>query len=203
MNYLVVILGTIVFATLGGAPANLAFDSKNGSLNSRFDSNLRLVTQDGVELSLNSLYETPAIIFFGFTNCSIVCPNTLSAVDGWLKQVDPTGTLLRAYFITVDPKRDTPEVMKKFVSRFSNRIIGLSGDPVNVMKFAKNFRIYVKNVLADDKSDSEKKYLVDHTTALLLLNSSGSIMGMIQYNEDSSSAIKKISRLIAEDKIVQ
>ncbi|AHA28206.1 SCO family protein [Candidatus Liberibacter americanus] len=176
----------------------VSFDSRSVPLNNRLDIDVNLITQEGKQFTLNSLYGKPSIVFFGFTNCVKLCPTTLSNLDGWLKKADPTGNLIGAYFITVDPRRDNPELMKKFVTKFSDRIIGLSGDPVNVMKVVRRFRIYVNDVL-ENKSDSENKYFVDHTTALLLLNASGSIVGTIAYQEDSSSAINKINRLIAEN----
>ncbi|ACT56754.1 SCO family protein [Candidatus Liberibacter asiaticus] len=201
MKALGIILGTILLAVLGSI-AYVSFSSKFVDGNRRFNSDVHLVAQDGTDFSLSSLYIKPSIVFFGFTNCSAVCPTTLSRLDRLLKQVDPTGTLLNAYFITVDPKRDTPEVMKKFVQRFSDRIIGISGDPIDVMRVAKNFRIYVNNVLAE-KSGVEEKYFVDHTTALLLFDTAGSIVGVIPYKDDSDSAIEKINRLITYGNVVK
>ncbi|MEG8099363.1 SCO family protein [Candidatus Liberibacter brunswickensis] len=196
MKALAIILGTIVLAVLG-AIIYVSISSTFVDNNKKFSSDVHLVTQDGKDFSVNSLYKKPSIVFFGFTHCSEVCPNNISKLDRLLKQVDPTGTLLNAYFITVDPKRDTPEVMKNFVKRFSDRIVGISGDPVNVMSVAKSFRIYVNNVIVE-KPDIEKKYFVDHTTALLLFNTFGNIVGVIPYKEDFDSSIKKVNRLIEQ-----
>lgn len=201
MKALAVILGTILFVVLGGV-AYIVYDSKIEGKNQQLSSDVRLVTQEGVNISLSALYTRPSIVLFGFTHCSKVCPTTLSKLDGWLKKVDPTGKLLNAYFITVDPKRDTPEEMNKFVKKFSDRIIGISGDPTSVMSVVKKFRVYVNNVLTD-QSDPEKKYFVDHTTALLLFNTSGSIVGIIPYKEDSQFAIEKINRLMEQEKYLK
>ncbi|MBL0849195.1 MAG: SCO family protein [Candidatus Liberibacter ctenarytainae] len=201
MRILAIILGTILLAIVGGI-SYVVFDAKLGFKDKRLDSDFHLINQDGAEFTSNSLRGSPSIVFFGFTNCSKVCPTTLSTLDRWLKQVDPTNTLLRAYFITVDPKRDTPDVMKKFVKKFSDRIIGVSGDPTSVMSIAKKFHIYVNNAVADN-SDVKKQSPVSHTASLLLFNSHGSIVGVIPYKEDSNTAIQKINRLIAEDKSVK
>ncbi|AKK19850.1 SCO family protein [Candidatus Liberibacter africanus] len=198
MKTFLIILGTIFLAVLS-AWVYLSFGSKFVYDNQRLNTDVHLITQDGADFPISFLYKKPSIVVFGFTHCSEVCPTTLSTLDNLLKKVDPSGELLNAYFITVDPKRDTPDVMKNFVKRFSDRIIGLSGDPVSVMSVAKSFRIYVNNVLAE-KSYPEKKYFVDHTTALLLFNTSGNIVGIISYKEDFNSSIQKINRLIEQGK---
>src|SRR5690606_38328605 len=71
----------------------------------------------------------PSAIFLGFTHCPEVCPTTLFELDGWLKQLGHEAKDLKAYFITIDPERETPEVMNCFLGNFSNRITGISGPP--------------------------------------------------------------------------
>ncbi|WP_259345092.1 SCO family protein [Candidatus Liberibacter sp.] len=166
----------------------------------KFGDGFQLITQDGKAFTLDSLSEKPSIVFFGFTNCFEVCPTALSNLDRFLKIVDPEGSLLRAYYITVDPKRDTPEVVKKFVTQFSDRVIGVSGDPNAVMKVVKKFRIYVSESLAD-KAEPGKGYFLDHTTAFLLLSSHGNLVNVIPYKEDFGIAIAKLNQLIEEDKL--
>ena len=68
-------------------------------------------------------------MFFGFTHCPEVCPTTLFELDGWLKKLGDDGKNIRAYFVSVDPERDTPEVLNAYVSNVSDRITGITGGP--------------------------------------------------------------------------
>ncbi|RUT99463.1 SCO family protein, partial [Mesorhizobium sp. USDA-HM6] len=107
----------------------------------------------------------PSVVFFGFTHCPEVCPTTLFEMAGWLKTMGDSGKNLNAYFVTVDPERDTPEIINSYVSNFSDRITGITGDPDKVHAMAKSFGIYWKKV---DTGDGD--YTMDHTASVMLLN---------------------------------
>ncbi|MGX9145281.1 SCO family protein [Mesorhizobium sp. 128a] len=152
-----------------------------------------LVDQKGgpiTEAALRSGH--PSVVFFGFTHCPEVCPTTLFELAGWLKTLGDDGKNLNAYFVTVDPERDTPEVMKTYVGNFSDRIVGISGDPDKVHAMAKSFSIYWKKV---DTGDGD--YMMDHTASVLLLNAKGEFAGTIAYGESADTAIAKLKRLAA------
>ncbi|RWA72486.1 SCO family protein [Mesorhizobium sp. M1C.F.Ca.ET.193.01.1.1] len=136
----------------------------------------------------------PSVVFFGFTHCPEVCPTTLFELAGWLKTMGDSGKNLSAYFVTVDPERDTPEIMNSYVSNFSDRITGITGDPDKVHAMAKAFGIYWKKV---DTGDGD--YTMDHTASVLLLNSKGEFAGTIAYGESADAAIAKLKRLAAGD----
>ena len=84
-----------------------------------------LVDQNGAEITEAAFRGHPTLVFFGFTHCPEVCPTTLFEMDGWLKALGDEGKDLRAYFVSVDPERDTPELMKTYVSNVSDRIVGI------------------------------------------------------------------------------
>jgi protein SCO1/2 len=134
-------------------------------------------------------------VFFGYTHCPDVCPTTLFELDGWLQKVDPDGTKLNAYFVTVDPERDTPQIMDQYVSNVSKRITGISGDPSKVMDMVKGFRVYAKKVPVDEKQPNGD-YTMDHTASVFLLDSAGGFAGTIAYQEDPDVAVKKLENLI-------
>ena len=98
-----------------------------------------LVSQTGQPITQAAFTGKPTALFFGFTHCPEVCPTTLFELNGWLEKVDPDGTKLQAYFISVDPERDTPEVLGQYVSNVSKRITGISGPPDKVMEMVKGF----------------------------------------------------------------
>ncbi|TIV72415.1 MAG: SCO family protein [Mesorhizobium sp.] len=134
----------------------------------------------------------PTVVFFGFTHCPEVCPTTLFELAGWLKTMGDSGKNLNAYFVTVDPERDTPEIINSYVSNFSDRITGITGDPDKVHAMAKAFGIYWKKV---DTGDGD--YTMDHTASVLLLNARGEFAGTIAYGESADTAIAKLKRLAA------
>ncbi|SCB31267.1 SCO family protein [Rhizobium lusitanum] len=154
-----------------------------------------LVSQSGQPISDQAFRGKPSAVFFGYTHCPDVCPTTLFELDGWLQKVDPDGTKLNAYFVTVDPERDTPQIMDQYVSNVSKRITGISGDPSKVMDMVKGFRVYAKKVPVDEKQPSGD-YTMDHTASVFLLDSAGGFAGTIAYQEDPDVAVKKLENLI-------
>ena len=154
-----------------------------------------LVAQDGKPVTEQAFRGRPTAVFFGYTHCPDVCPTTLFELDGWLKKADPDGSKLNAYFVTVDPDRDTPDLMNQYVSNVSKRIVGISGPPDKVMDMVKGFRVYAKKVPVDAK-DPNGDYTMDHTASVFLLDSAGQFAGTIAYQEDPDTAVKKLENLI-------
>ncbi|WP_348984250.1 SCO family protein [Mesorhizobium mediterraneum] len=152
-----------------------------------------LVDQKGAPVTESAFRGHPSVVFFGFTHCPEVCPTTLFELAGWLKTIGDDGKNLRAYFVTVDPERDTPEIMNAYISNFSDRILGITGDPDKVHAMAKSFGIYSKKV---DTGNGD--YTMDHTASVLLLNARGDFAGTIAYGESPDTAIAKLKRLAAE-----
>ena len=154
-----------------------------------------LVAQSGQPISDQAFRGKPSAVFFGYTHCPDVCPTTLFELNDWLQKVDPDGTKLNAYFVTVDPERDTPAIMDQYVSNVSKRITGISGDPSKVMDMVKGFRVYAKKVPVDEKQPNGD-YTMDHTASVFLLDSAGGFAGTIAYQEDPDVAVKKLENLI-------
>nr|WP_316654958.1 SCO family protein [uncultured Gellertiella sp.] len=154
-----------------------------------------LVAQSGEPVTEKAFQGKPTALFFGFTHCPDVCPTTLFEMDAWLKDVDPDGSRLQAYFVTVDPERDTPAIMKDYVSNVSKRINGISGDPAKVMEMVKGFRVYARKVPVDE-SKPNGDYEMDHTASVFLLDAKGRFAGTIAYQEDKAVAETKLRNLM-------
>ncbi|BBD38732.1 SCO family protein [Aminobacter sp. NyZ550] len=152
-----------------------------------------LVDQKGAEITEAAFRGQPSAVFFGFTHCPEVCPTTLFELDGLLKQMGDEGKNLRAYFVSVDPERDTPEVMNSYVSNVSDRITGITGSPDKIAAMAKAFGIYSKKVPTEGGD-----YTMDHTASVLLLDSKGDFFGTIAYEENPETALAKLKRLAKE-----
>jgi len=151
-----------------------------------------LVDQDGAEITEAAFRGHPSLVFFGFTHCPEVCPTTLFEMNGWLETLGDEGKNLKAYFVSVDPERDTPEIMKTYVGNVSNRVVGISGPPDKVWAMAKAFKIYWKKVDIEGGD-----YTMDHTASVLLLNADGGFEGTIAYGENADTAVAKLKRLAA------
>ena len=152
-----------------------------------------LVDQKGAEITEAAFRGHPSAVFFGFTHCPEVCPTTLFELDGWLKQLGDEGKNLRAYFVTVDPERDTAAIMDAYVSNVSDRITGITGEPDKVHAMAKAFGIFWRKV---DQEGGD--YTMDHTASVILLDSKGGFAGTIAYEENPDAALAKLKRLAAE-----
>lgn len=154
-----------------------------------------LVDQSGSPITEAAFRGRPTALFFGFTHCPEICPTTLFELDGWLRQVDPEGGKIGAYFVTVDPERDTPELLNSYVSGVSDRIIGISGPSDKVSKAVKGFNIYAKKVPIDAKAP-EGDYTMDHTASVFLLDAEGKFKGTIAWGENPEIAVKKLKNLL-------
>ncbi|KPF42399.1 SCO family protein [Rhizobium sp. G187] len=154
----------------------------------------QLVDQRGQPITEQAFRGKPTALFFGFTHCPEVCPTTLFELDSWLKQVDPDKTGLQAYFITVDPERDTPELLGTYISNVTDRVTGIGGDPAKVAEVVKGFRVYAKKIPLDEKQP-DGDYTMDHTASVFLLDADGRFKGTIAYGENPETAIKKLENL--------
>jgi protein SCO1/2 len=169
----------------------LAFDwyhSRN--LARPFGDPFTLVNHEGETITHEAFRGAPAAVFFGFTHCPDVCPTTLFELDGWLKTLGEEGEDINAFFVTVDPERDTVEVMGDYVNNVSDRITGITGEPEEVHAMAKSFGIYWNKVELEDGG-----YTMDHTASILLLDRTGDFAGTIAYGENPDNAIAKLQRL--------
>jgi protein SCO1 len=128
----------------------------------------RLTDQNGQAVSDQDLKGHPFLVFFGFTHCPDVCPTTLFEVSEILRALGPDADRVRALFITVDPERDTPALMKDYLSSFDPHLAGLTGDPAAVTAVAKAYRVYFKKVPLDQGG-----YTMDHTAIVYLMDKDG------------------------------
>jgi protein SCO1/2 len=151
-----------------------------------------LVDEHGQPITRAAFKGQPTILYFGYTHCPEVCPTTLFELDGWLKKLGPEAKDMKAYFVTIDPERDTPDVMDRYVSNFSDRITGISGPPDKVEAMAKAFNIYFRKVPTNDGD-----YTMDHTASIILLDRKGDFAGTIAYGENEKAALAKLKRLEA------
>lgn len=139
----------------------------------------------------------PTALFFGFTHCPEICPTTVYELTGWMKTVDPDKSKIQAYFITVDPRRDTPELLNTYVTNASDRITAISGDPAKVEAMARGFRVMFEKVPSDPQNPDGPNYTMNHSASVFLLDGAGRFVGTIDYGENPDVAVQKLRNLIA------
>ncbi|MGF9691686.1 SCO family protein [Rhizobium sp. 0TCS1.26] len=188
----------VAVAVMAGVLGWLTYEmtrSKQDIAEGPFGVPFRLVAQDGTPISEKAFQAKPTALFFGFTHCPEVCPTTLFELNAWLHKVDPDGTRMNAYFISVDPERDPPDVLGRYVSNVSDRIVGISGAPDKVGEMVKGFRVYARKVPVDEKAPNGD-YTMDHTASVFLLDNGGRFAGTIAYGENEETALKKLENLV-------
>lgn len=150
-----------------------------------------LETTDGGTFTQATLVGEPSAVFFGFTHCPEVCPTTLGDIAVWQDILQDEGEKpLRTYFITVDPKRDTAEMLDDYVS-WAPGVTGVSGSPEEIEKAIKAFRIYAREIPLDGGG-----YTMDHSAMVLLFDAEGRLFEPIGYQEDLDRVMGKIHRLL-------
>ncbi len=186
--------GVLVFAGLLGWLTFQVTQSKEQISEAPFGVPFELVDQTGKPITEQAFRGKPTALFFGFTHCPEICPTTLFELNGWLEKVDPDGTRLQAYFVTVDPERDTPEMLNNYISNVTKRVIGIAGPPEKVAEVVKGFRVYAKKIPLDEK-DPNGDYTMDHTASVFLLDAEGRFKGTISYGENPDVAVQKLENL--------
>jgi len=151
-----------------------------------------LVDDTGTAVTESTLAGKPYAIYFGYTYCPEVCPTTLLDLSNWIKKLGPDADKLNYAFVTVDPERDTPQLMHSYLSSFDKRIRGFTGTSEEIAKIAREYRVYYKKIPTDDGS-----YVMDHSSIIYLMGPNGKFVTVIAYQEDDASALGKLRNLVA------
>lgn len=179
----VLILGTGAFVWLsGGGTASLV-----GGPFTLEDGNGKPVTD-------REFHGKYMLVYFGYTFCPDVCPTTLNEVASALDHLGAKANLLAPIFITVDPKRDTPAVIKQYTAAFSPRLIGLTGTPEQIAKVAKEYRVYY----AEHRTGpGPNDYSMDHSSILYLMGPDGKFVAPIRSDEDGTQMAADLRKLMS------
>ncbi|MEN8108038.1 MAG: SCO family protein [Pseudomonadota bacterium] len=135
-----------------------------------------LVDHHGKAFTVDSLKGHWSFVFFGYTHCPDVCPTTLSVLNSVAAKLAEQDTQARFVFLSVDPERDTPEVLEQFVSYFNGDFIGVTGEPAAIDALTR--QLGVMHMRVGDDNDSSGSYLVDHTASVLLFDPAGRYHGL-------------------------
>jgi protein SCO1/2 len=143
----------------------------------------QLTDQSGQTVTDKSMLGRPTLIFFGFTHCPDVCPTSLFEISEVLKAMGGDADRVNAYFISVDPERDTAAAMKDYLSSFDPRLKDLTGSPEQVAKVISAYRVYAKKVPLKDGD-----YTMDHTALIYLMDRDGRFVSPFNLNRTPEAA---------------
>jgi protein SCO1 len=153
-----------------------------------------LVDHNGKPRTIADFRGKLVFVFFGYTHCPDICPTTLSDMAGIMKALGPDADKLQVLFITLDPERDTPEVMAGFVPAFHPGFLGLYGDRPATEKVARDFKIFQQRVSGPDG----KSYTIDHTAASYVFDTQGHLRLFVRHGQGGATLLNDLKLLLSE-----
>lgn len=157
-----------------------------------FGSDFRLTDADGRPRSLADFRGKVVVLVFGYTHCPDVCPTTLADFAAAVKRLGPEAQRVQVLFVTVDPRRDTPALLKQYVPAFDPSFIGLRGDEAATTKVTRDFRIYTNR---NEKAGTEN-YTVDHAAQSFVFDPSGRLRLVIGYGMEPAKIASDLRLLL-------
>jgi protein SCO1/2 len=153
-----------------------------------------LIDGDGKPVTDQTWRGKYMLVYFGYTYCPDVCPTTLTNVAAALDKLGPKADQLQPLFITVDPQRDTPAVVKQYAAAFSPRLIGLTGSPAQIAAAAKEYRVYYAK---HQTGPGPEDYSMDHSSVLYLMGPDGRFIAPVRADEDGPEIAATLTKLMS------
>jgi protein SCO1/2 len=155
-----------------------------------YATDFRLQAPDGRERTLADFRGQAVLVFFGFTQCPDVCPTALARAAEVKQLLGADGQRFQTLFITVDPERDTPEVLQAYTAAFDPSFLGLSGDLERTAQTAKDFKVYYKKVVTGSS------YTMDHTSLSYLYDPQGKLRLALRHEQSAQEYADDLRRLL-------
>jgi protein SCO1/2 len=133
-----------------------------------------------------------AIVFFGYTQCPDVCPTTMAEMAGVMQKLGPQADQVQVLFITLDPERDTPQLLASYVPAFDKRFVGLYGTPEQTAKTAKDFKVFYSKVPGKEPGS----YTIDHMAGSYVFDKDGRLRLFIRHGGNADSIVHDVRQLL-------
>jgi protein SCO1/2 len=184
------VLGAIAFglATAGGAGA------APPPLANLFSGGFELIDHNGKPRSSAGFRGRFMLIFFGYTYCPTICPTNLQHMAQALEQLGDKAKNIQPIFITIDPARDTPGVLKDYLENFGTKFLGLTGTETQIRGVAKSYRVHRRKVIPD--KSAPKDYLVDHSSLTLLIGPDGKFRTLFPHNTTGPVMARRMEKYL-------
>jgi len=190
-----VLLGGLVIMGAGVLLALAHRDTPRGAagtlLASAIGGSFRLVDQNGKTVTDADLKGKWSLVYFGYTHCPDACPTALNDLAIALDQLGPKREAVRSVFITVDPERDTPEVLKDYVASFDAPILALSGSPEEIARAAKAYRVYYAK-----HPEPGGDYSMDHSSVIYVMDPEGRFTASFTHESAPEQISERLKKLI-------
>lgn len=172
----------------GGGPAFRSTDITGAGLGRDF----KLIDHNGQPRTLADFHGKVLVVFFGFTHCPDVCPITLSELARALKQLGADAQRVQVVMITVDPERDTPEVLRRYVTALDPGFLGLTGDPEAISAAAREFKVFYQK----SPGATAQAYSVDHSSGTFVYDAAGRLRLLVGYGQGADVFAHDIGQLL-------
>ena len=191
-----VLLGGLVILGAGALLALAHRDTPRGAagtlLASAIGGPFRLVDQNGKTVTDADLKGKWSLVYFGYTHCPDACPTALNDIAIALDQLGPKREAVRSVFITVDPERDTPEVLKEYVTSFDAQILALSGSAEEIARAAKAYRVYYAK-----HPEPGGDYSMDHSSVIYVMDPDGRFTASFTHQSTPEEIAERLKKLLA------
>lgn len=179
---LVVFLAVFMYATgqFGGGPTPSAIGGP-----------FQLTDQDGKQITDQDFRGRPYLVFFGYTHCPDICPTTLFEISEVMRALGPDADSAAALFVSVDPDRDTPAVLKDYLSSFDPHVRGATGNEKELAQVQKEFRVYSKKHPTGDGD-----YSMDHSAVVYLMDKDGRFVAPFNLKRSPQDAAKDLRKYL-------
>ena len=187
-----IITGCLVIFLFIMLPIFLSVQNKKDEYVASFKgSNFSLKDMNDNEITEKSFDGPLTLIFFGFTHCPDICPMTLNKLDIVLDKIDKSNKKkLKVFFISVDPERDTPEVVKDYLSSFDEKFVGITGEPEKIFLLSRSWGIISQKIFLDDG-----QYNIDHSSPIIILKD-GKFVAKLSHRDDIKRSLKVIKKYL-------
>jgi protein SCO1/2 len=178
---------------MGGGPPKESFKAVDIT-GAEYARELSLTDADGQRRTLADFKGKVTLVFFGYTQCPDVCPTTLGELAAVKRDLGKDGERLQGVFVSVDPQRDTPQVLKAYVSAFDPSFVGLRGTEEETKAAARNFKVFYAQV----PGKTEGSYTVDHTAGTYVFDAQGRVRLFVRYGSGAEALRHDLKLLLAE-----
>ena len=187
-----IIIGCLVIFLFVMLPIFLSIEKKEDEYVKKFQGSSFSLNDVNNDIITESSFEGPlTAIFFGFTNCPDVCPMTLNNLDLAIKNLDQEKkNKFKVFFVSIDPERDSPEVIKNYLNSFENKIYGITGDPKKVFLMSKSWGVLSEKIFTEDGN-----YLINHSSSIILLKD-GKYLSRISHHAKYEDIFKSINKYL-------